>query len=71
MTVESMWRHGCERWKKLRTKLLSPQPPEKKVSKYRLYKCTWQVGDVYAYRLESEYSREKKDSMESILFFRK
>ena len=44
---------------KLRTKLLSPQPPEKKVSKYRLYKCTWQVGDVYAYRLESEYSKEK------------
>ena len=44
---------------KLRTKLLSPQPPEKKVSKYRLYKCTWQAGDVYAYRLESEYSKEK------------
>ena len=44
---------------KLKTKLLSPQPPEKKVSKYRLYKCTWQIGDVYAYRLESEYSKEK------------
>ena len=44
---------------KLKTKLLSPQPLEKKVSKYRLYKCTWQVGDVYAYRLESEYSKEK------------
>lgn len=53
---------------KLRTKLLSPQPPEKKVSKYRLYKCTWQVGDVYAYRLESEYSKEKGLDGKYIIF---
>ena len=44
---------------KLREKLLSPQPPEKKVYKYRIYKCEWKIGDVYAYRFESEIAKEK------------
>lgn len=43
----------------LEQKLLSPQPEEKKVSKYRLYHCEWKVGDVFAYQLSSEYGREK------------
>ena len=34
----------------LRIKLLSPQPPEKKVYRYRLYHCPWKIGDVYAYQ---------------------
>ena len=42
----------------LRQKLLSPQPPEKKISQYRLYRCEWKIGDVYAYRLEGEYAQE-------------
>ncbi len=50
-------------WKKslasLRKKLEMSQPPEKKVSKYRLYQCKWQLGDVFAYRFSSDYSREK------------
>ena len=65
---------GLERWEaegkqllkkrqvvlsKLREKLLSPQPPEKKVYKYRIYKCEWKIGDVYAYRFESEIAKEK------------
>ena len=39
---------------KLKDKLLSPMPPRKKISKYRIYKCEWQLGDVFAYKLESE-----------------
>ncbi len=44
---------------KLKDKLLSPMPPEKKVSKYRIYKCQWQFGDVFAYKFSGEYSKEK------------
>ncbi len=43
----------------LEQKLLSPQPEEKKVSQYRLYRCQWQIGDVYAYRLEGEEAKSK------------
>jgi len=43
----------------LHQKLLSPQPPEKKVSQYRLYTCEWNIGDVFAYRLESDLAKEK------------
>jgi len=32
-------------------------PAEKKVSKYRFYHCKWQLGDTFAYRLESEFSK--------------
>ncbi len=42
----------------LRHKLLSPQPPEKKVSQYKLYQCQWKNGDVYAYRLKGDYAKE-------------
>ena len=44
---------------KLKEKLLKPQPPEKKVYKYRLYQCKWNLGDVFAYQLNSDYSKEK------------
>lgn len=43
----------------LKEKLESPQPDIKKVSKYRLYQCKWQLGDVFAYRFSSGYSYEK------------
>lgn len=50
-------------WKKklnvLMEKLKSPQPPEKKVPKYSLYQCEWKLGDVFAYRFASNYSKEK------------
>ena len=60
------WRESDERLllerlkvrEKLKCKLLSPQPPEKKISGYRLYKCKWQLGDVFAYRFDSKYSKE-------------
>jgi len=49
-------------WRKtlnaLKNKLESPQPAEKKVSKYRLYRCKWKLGDVFAYQFTSSYSVE-------------
>lgn len=42
----------------LKERLQTPQPPEKKVSQYRLYRCQWKLGDVYAYPLESEVAQE-------------
>lgn len=41
----------------LREKLLSPQPAEKKISQYKLYRCDWKIGDIYAYRLSSDYAK--------------
>jgi len=43
----------------LREKLESPQPPMKKISQYRLYKCEWNIGDVFAYQLESDLAKER------------
>ena len=61
------WREAGEKklraWQntldKLRQKLQTEPPPPKKVSKYRFYFCKWQLGDVYAYRFSSEFSRVK------------
>ncbi len=44
--------------KELQQKLNSPQPPEKKISQYRLYKCEWKYGDVFAYQFNSEHAKE-------------
>lgn len=44
---------------KLKEKLESPPPAEKKVAKYRLYQCKWQLGDVFAYQFSSSYSKDK------------
>lgn len=43
----------------LKQKLNSPMPPEKKISKYKLYKCEWKIGDVFAYKLDSDYAKER------------
>lgn len=69
------WKESDERqltsWIKtldtLKEKLESPQPPEKKVYKYRLYRCKWHLGDVYAYRF-SGITAKKKASMRNIPF---
>ena len=45
--------------KELQEKLNKPQPPEKKVYRYRLYQDKWALGDVFAYRFTSEYSKEQ------------
>ncbi len=43
----------------LRIKLNSPMPPMKKIAQPKSYMCEWKIGDVYAYKLESDYAREK------------
>lgn len=45
--------------RELKQKLNSPQPPKKKISQHRLYKCEWKIGDVFAYRLESDLAKER------------
>lgn len=42
----------------LREKLNSPMPPEKNLTPYKLYKCEWKIGDVFAYDFSSEYAKE-------------
>ena len=37
---------------------MSPQPVEKRVAPYKLYRCAWSIGDVYAYQLSSGFARE-------------
>lgn len=44
----------------LQVKLLSPQPEKKIFKKRRLYCCQWNVGDVFAYRLESDLAKERE-----------
>ena len=47
----------------LRKKLCSPQPPAKlqpqTPPRSRLYRCPWNIGDVYAYRLKSDLAKER------------
>lgn len=43
----------------LKEKILSPQPPEKKIEKTKHYCCQWKMGDVYAYPLNSEYAKQR------------
>lgn len=54
--------------KTLKRKLQSPQAPIKKVSKYRFYHCKWNMGDVFAYRFTSNYSKEKGFDGKYIIF---
>lgn len=54
----------------LREKITSEQPPIKRVSKYRFYKCKWNMGDIYAYQFSSDYSKEK-DVYGQYVIFRK
>lgn len=43
----------------LQVKLLSPQPPAKKIAQKRLYTCQWKQNDIFAYRLESNLAKER------------
>ncbi len=43
----------------LEAKLNLQLPPLKKISTYTYYKCTWNIGDVFAYRLESDFAKVK------------
>lgn len=61
----SAWEKTLETLKK---KLESPQPPIKKVSKYRFYRCKWNMGDVFAYRFTGNYSLEKGFKGKYVIF---
>lgn len=52
--LEKEWMKTRE---KLRKKLETEQPAEKKISKYRLYHCEWKMGDVFAYRFVGKESK--------------
>ena len=54
--------------RELQQKLNSPQPPEKKISQHRLYKCDWKIGDVFAYQFNSEYAKEN-DFYQKYVYF--
>jgi hypothetical protein len=41
----------------LKDRLNSPIPAQKKISRYKYFKCNWCIGDTFAYQLESEYAR--------------
>ena len=56
---EKLYNKRKEILEKLKEKLLSPQPEEKRMPKYRTYKCEWKNGDVFAYQLKSEYAKEQ------------
>lgn len=43
----------------LETKLLSPMPPVKIPAKKRLYQCQWELGDVFAYQLDSDLAKKR------------
>ena len=42
----------------LQEKLLSEPPEEKKVRQYNLYKCKWNIGDIYAYQLCGGFAKD-------------
>ena len=54
--------------RELQQKLNSPQPPEKKISQHRLYKCNWKIGDVFAYQFNSEYAKDN-DFYQKYVYF--
>lgn len=42
----------------LERRLCSPQPGAKPVKPYRLYRCQWKIGDIFAYRLDGAEAKE-------------
>ena len=61
----SDWKSSLEQ---LKRKLELPQPQPKRVSKYRLYQCKWNMGDVFAYRFTGDYSKEKGFIGKDVIF---
>lgn len=44
---------------KLRQKLMSPQPEAKPIRPYRFFRCDWNVGDVFAMKLQGEEAQNE------------
>lgn len=51
-------------------KLMTQQPPEKKVSLYHLYYCQWKIGDIYSYQLDGEDAKKRGIDGCHLLFYK-
>lgn len=67
---EKTWERRKQVLNKLKEKLLSEQPPRKRVSPYPVYRCPWNLGDVFAYQLHTAES-EKYGVKGNFIAFRK
>lgn len=61
------WKENKELYKKrkeileqIKEKLNSKMPEEKRIYKYRNYKCPWNIGDVYAYKIKNNENYKGK-----------
>ena len=45
--------------RRLKVKLCSTQPPARKAVRRRMFRCKWKLGDVFAYKIEGTYARER------------
>ena len=43
----------------LNEKLNTPQPPPKRITKYKYYHCDWNIGDVFAYQFSCDFGNFK------------
>ena len=57
-----------EELEKLKEKLNTPQSPEKKVTKIKMNRATWKIGDVLAYQIKAEEFKDTKWYHKYILF---
>lgn len=75
-TNHHLWEYAstneaAKRWEvlsKLETRLLSPQPNPKAIKQYKLYRCHWKVGDVFAYCLDGEAAEGSRFYSQYVFF---
>lgn len=53
---------------KIIKKIQSKQPLKKKIKNDKAFNCIWNIGDVYAYQLKSQVSKNKRYSNKYIIF---
>lgn len=53
---------------KIIKKIQSKQPLKKKIKNDKVFNCIWNIGDVYAYQLKSQVSKNKGYSNKYIIF---
>lgn len=51
-------------------KIMTQQPPEKKVSLYHLHYCQWKIGDIYSYQLDGENAKKRGIDGCHLLFYK-
>lgn len=58
MDEEYLLKNRQKELEKLKQKLNSPMPKEKKVRSKSVYICDWKIGDVFAFKLESPIAKD-------------